>query len=345
MTSAASICVIPGDGIGPEVTRSACRVLATLEDALGGPEFRFDEQPAGYDAYMASGESLSSQTIEAAHRADGVLLGAMDVARIPKEAVQPLQALRKRLNLCASLRRARSVRQGAEGEDVDVLVVREITEGFYSGIEYKVDAHSACAVRVITRGATARAARLAFEAARQRRGKLTAVHKLGALRVTESVFLAAVAEVAEEFPDIAWETKNVDACALELIKVPQHFDVVFASNAFGDILSDVAAAVGGGIGIMPSACLGEVSAYFEPVHGSAPDIAGKGVANPLAAITSAAWLLRHLSMTTLADAVDAAVDEVVREASTLTPDLGGLASSTEVTDAVISAISRASISS
>lgn len=345
MTSAVSICVIPGDGIGPEVTRSACRVLASLEDVLGGPVFRFDERPAGHGAYLASGESLPAETVKAAERADGVLLGAMDVARLPTEVVQPLQGLRKRLNLCASLRRARPLGQEADGDRMDVLVVREITQGFYSGIEYKVDSDSACAVRVITRDATARAARLAFEAARQRRGKVTAVHKLGALRVTESVFLGAVREVAEQFPDVTCDTKNVDACALELIKGPQHFDVIFASNAFGDILSDVAAAVGGGIGIMPSACLGEASAYFEPVHGSAPDIAGKGVANPLAAIMSAAWLLRHLTMSELADAVDAAVEEVVRDASTLTPDLGGSASTTEVTDAVISAISRASICS
>lgn len=312
---------------------------------FSGPRIRLDEYPAGHGAYMEQGASLPSGTIEAALAADAVLVGAMDVAKLPQQAVQPLQALRRELGVSASLRRARSLCEAAaEGKaavDVDVLVVREVTQGFYSGIEYMVDADSACAVRVVTREATARAARIAFEAARQRNGSVTAVHKLGALRVTESVFLAAVAEVGREFPDVALETKNVDACAMELIQDPQHFDVIFASNAFGDILSDVAAAVGGGIGLMPSACLGERSAYFEPVHGSAPDIAGKDIANPLAAIMSAAWLLRHLGSCELAGAIDAGVDEVLRDASTLTPDLGGSASSTGVTDAVISAINRA----
>jgi isocitrate/isopropylmalate dehydrogenase len=334
-----SICVIPGDGIGPEVTYCAGRVLTAVGKSGVGPAVELAEHPAGVGAYQRLGQPLPDATLDAAKRADGVLLGAMDVARLPAGVPQPLQLLRQRLGVAASIRRARTY-DGLDtvAETMDVVVVREVTEGLYSGIEYEAGTDAACAVRLITRDASLGAARVAFEEASRRSGKVTAVHKIGALPVTDALFLRAAEEVAADFPGVRFETKNVDACALELIREPADFDVVLASNAFGDILSDVAAGLAGGLGLAPSGCVGPRWAYFEPVHGSAPDIAGREIANPLATILSAALLLRHAGEPVAADAVESAVSAVVAAGEPRTPDLGGTASSDEVTDAVLDAL-------
>lgn len=341
-----SVCVVPGDGIGPEVTRCAGRVLATLEKSGVGPAVELTEHPAGFDAYEELGESLPADTLEAAKRADGVLVGAMDVARLPAGAPQPLRSLRRRLGVAASIRRSQTYEGLATvAPAMDVLVVREVTEGLYSGIEYETGIDAACAVRLVTRQASAAAARVAFEEAARRSGKVTAVHKLGALPVTDAVFLRAAEEVAADFPGVELETRNVDACALEMVRAPDEFDVVLASNSFGDILSDVAAGLAGGLGLAPSGCVGPEWAYFEPVHGSAPDIAGQGIANPLATILSAGLMLRHLGEPDAADAIESAVSAVVAAGEPRTPDLGGVASSDELTDAVIAALPAAGTSS
>ena len=337
-----SICVIPGDGIGPEVTGCARRVLETLGGSEGGPSFRFESYPAGADSYEASGESLPEATVAAAKAADSVLVGAMDVARLPSGVLQPLRTLRRTLDVGASVRPSRSF-PGVEipAGAIDAVVVREVTEGIYSGIEYNVGADGACSVRLITRQASTRTARIAFRQAMQRRRKVTAVHKIGALQVTDGLFLEAVAAVAEEFPEVEYETRNVDACALELVRWPEEFDVILATNTFGDILSDVGAALAGGLGLASSGCVGERWAYFEPVHGTAPDIAGKGIANPIATILSAALMLRHLEEPDAAERVEAAVAGLLASDGPRTGDLGGSASSSEVTDAIIARLSDA----
>ena len=330
-----SICVIPGDGIGPEVTGCAQRVLEALA-AADGPSCRFRSYPAGADAYEESGESLPEATIAAAKEADAVLVGAMDVARLPSGVLQPLRALRRTLDVGASIRPSRSF-EGVEipAGRIDAVVVREVTEGIYSGIEYNVGADGACSVRLITRKASTRTARIAFEQAMQRRKKVTAVHKIGALKVTDGLFLEAVAAVAEEFPEVEYETRNVDACALEMVRWPGEFDVILATNTFGDILSDIGAGLAGGLGLASSGCVGERWAYFEPVHGTAPDIAGKGVANPIATILSAALMLRHLDEHDAADRIEGAVAGLLASDGPRSADLGGSASSNEVTDAII----------
>lgn len=339
MAASYSICVIPGDGIGPEVTDCARRVLDVLKDTPGGPGFSFTRHPAGHGAYEELGDSLPPSTVEAAKAADAVLVGAMDVAKIPSGATQPLGGLRRQLDVGASVRPARTYPGiPAPLGQVDTVVVREVTEGIYSGIEYRAGPDAACSVRLITRSASARTARIAFQHATQRRGRVTAVHKIGALRLTDGLFLETVQQVAQDFPQVEYETRNVDACALELVRSPGEFDVILATNTFGDILSDIAAGLAGGLGLAPSGCVGERWGYFEPVHGTAPDIAGKGVANPMATILSTALMLRHLGEVASADRVEEAVSDVLADGSVRTGDLGGSATSAEVTDAIIRAL-------
>jgi isocitrate dehydrogenase (NAD+) len=331
-----AICLIPGDGIGPEVIGCARRVLEALTERSPGLSFRFEQHPAGHDSYRACGEALPASTIDAAKAADGVLAGAMDVAAIPKHVPSPLSGLRRQLDVFANLRPARTFRGvPAPSGELDMMVVRENTEGMYSGIEYGVGPDAACGVRLITRKASTRVARAAFEQAMKRRRKVTAVHKLGALKLTDSLFLESVQSVAERFPEVEYETRNVDACALEMVRNPQQFDVILATNTFGDILSDIAAGLAGGLGLAPSGCFGERFAYFEPVHGSAPDIAGRGIANPTAAILSAAFMLRHLNEADAASQIEQAVERVLEAGSPRTVDLGGRATSSQFIHALI----------
>lgn len=332
------ICVLAGDGIGPEVTGCARQVLESLCSKTDGLALTFEAHEAGCDFFERTGESFTDETLEAAKAADAVLVGAFDVARLPEGAVQPLHALRNEFDVHASVRPSRSY----EGLDssygpIDVVVVREVTEGIYSGIEYRAGPDAACAVRLITRGASTRTAEVAFQEASKRRRKVTAVHKLGALKLTDGLFIEAVGDVAKRYPDVTFETRNIDACALELIRHPGDFDVVLATNTFGDILSDVASGVGGGLGLAPSSCIGARWAYFEPVHGTAPDIAGKGIANPMATILASAMMLRYLGEADAAERVERAVETVIANGPR-TGDLGGEAGSADVAAAVIEAL-------
>ena len=333
-----SICVIPGDGIGSEVTSCAERVLEALA-ASGGPSFEFRHAAAGHQEYLRSGDALPQATIDAAKAADSVLVGAMDVAQLPPEATQPLRGLRRIFDVSASVRPAKSF-PGVDipAGEIDLVVVREVTQGYYSGIEWNAGPDSACGVRLITRAASMRTARIGFEQATKRRRKVTAIHKIGAQQLTDRVFLDAVATVAEEYPDVEYETRNVDACALEMVRWPEEFDVIVSTNAFGDILSDVAAGLAGGLGLSPSGCIGEEHAYFEPVHGTAPDIAGQGIANPIATILSAAFMLEHLGELESAAQIRSAVAATLAAGDVRTRDLGGTASSEEMTDALIAAL-------
>ena len=344
MPATYSICVLPGDGIGPEVTDCARRVLDALA-AGGGPSFAFETYPAGHGTFLADGHAMPEATMAAAKAADSVLLGAMDVAQIPHGGGDPLGQLRNDLEVAASVRPSRAiVGVASPSDDIDCVVVREVTEGLYSRIEYMVGDDTACAVRVITRAASTKTARMAFEQATARqqapnpthkKGRVTAVHKIGALKLTDGLFLDAVDTVARDYPDIEYETRNIDACAMEMVREPQHFDVILATNTFGDILSDIAAGLAAGLGLAASGCIGDRWAYFEPVHGTAPDIAGKGVANPCATVLSAAMMVRHLDEAASADAIEGAVAEVLAAGEVRTGDLGGSATSAEMTDEII----------
>lgn len=333
------ICVIGGDGIGPEVTDCAEQVLrAAAARAPAPPSLRFRHADAGLDCYRRSGDPLPAETVARAKAADGVLLGALDVAGIPDGVLNPLRGLRRDLELVASLRPSRSfpgvVRSAP---DVDLLIVREVTEGLYSGQEYSTGDDGAVALRVITRRASTRTAEIAFGQARLRRRAVTAVHKIGPLRLTDSVFLNAVAEVAARYPDVAYQTRNVDACALDLVQHPKQFDVIVTTNAFGDILSDVAAGVTGGIGLAASGCIGEKWSYFEPAHGTAPRRTGQARANPTATVLSAAMMMRQLGEFDLARMIENAVATVLADGPR-TSDLGGSDGSVAMTDAIMAAL-------
>ena len=344
-----SICVFPGDGIGSEVTECSLEVLTSLQK-FGGPSFTFETHPAGHGTYLEQGHAMPEMSMKKAKEADSVLVGAMDVAQIPPGGGDPLRDLRVGLEVGASVRPSRTI-PGIESpvKKIDCVIVREVTEGLYSRIEYMGNEDTACAVRLITRGASSKTANMAFQQAIERQSransehkvpKVTAVHKVGALKLTDGLFLKSVKDVSLNFPNVKYETRNIDACALEMIREPESFDVILSTNTFGDILSDVAAGLSAGLGLAASGCIGEKWAYFEPVHGTAPDIAGKGIANPCASILSAAMMVRHLGETNCADVIENAVYSVISKGKTRTGDLGGNATSKQMTTEIIDEISR-----
>jgi len=323
------ICIIPGDGIGREVVPAAQRVLEATGLAL-----EFLPAEAGWDTFQRTGEALPPETTEAVRSTDATLFGAVSS---PSQRVDhyrsPIVSLRHGLDLYANLRPSRSQPIITSRPGIDLLIVRENSEGLYAGRE-RVAADEAVTERVITRRASERIARVAFELAQQRRRHVTIVHKANVLRATCGLFREAALDVASEFPDVHCDELLVDTCAMRLITDPEGFDVIVTTNMFGDILSDEAAALVGGLGLAPAANQGEEHAIFEPVHGSAPDIAGRGIANPLATIAASAMLLDWLGEAALAERVRGAIDSVLRYGPH-TPDLGGDGTTEAVTCAVI----------
>jgi 3-isopropylmalate dehydrogenase len=337
---AVSIAVLPGDGIGPEITAPTLEVLSRLGD------FAFAEHPFGGASIDAHGTALTDETLAACRAADAVLLAAVGGPQwdtTDPNAPRPEQGLlglRKALGLYANLRPVRAVEALLDAsplrrdvvERTDLLVVRELTGGIYFG-EKTRDADSATDLCVYTTEEIERIARVAFGAARS---KVTSVDKANVLE-TSRLWREVVRRVhADEFPQIEVEHALVDSTAMKLITAPRHFDVILTENMFGDILSDEASVVTGSLGLLPSASIGDGGpGLFEPVHGSAPDIAGEGIANPLAMFLSAALMLRHglgrqAEASALESAVDRALDEGLR-----TRDLGGTASTAEATQAVL----------
>ena len=326
------ICIIPGDGVGQEVIPAAVEVLQALDLGL---DFQWAE--AGWACFERRGTALPDETLAAVAAADATLFGATQSPSTSVEGYRsPILALRRRFDLYANLRPACSLPAFFSRPGIDLLVVRENTEDLYAGRERR-DGDTAIAERVITRRASTRIARVAFAQARRRRRRVTIVHKANVLKATDGLFREACLAAAGEYPTVQVEEMLVDACALHLVREPARFDVIVTTNLFGDILSDEAAGLIGGLGVAPSANLGEGAALFEPVHGSAPDIAGKGIANPIGAILSAAMLLEHLNQPDTATRLRRAVEQTI-ERRILTPDLGGGATTGEVTGAVITAL-------
>jgi len=324
------ICLIPGDGIGGEVIPAARAVL----EATGLPA-RFTEAAAGWAAFERDGEALPAETLAAVRAADATLLGAVGspLHRAPGYR-SPVVALRRALDLYACVRPVQSPPLPGARPGVDLVVIRENTEGLYSGLEAR-DGDRATAQRVITAQASARIARFALDYAwRHNRRRITLVHKANVLRETCGLFRETALAVLAGAGDIAVDELLVDTAAYEIVRAPERLDVLVTTNLFGDILSDAASAWGGGLGLAASANIGAQTAIFEPVHGSAPDIAGQGRANPLAAIGAAALLLDYLGESDRAARVRAAVDHVLR-AGPHTPDLGGTATTEQVTGAII----------
>ncbi|MBI3550173.1 MAG: isocitrate/isopropylmalate dehydrogenase family protein [Elusimicrobia bacterium] len=334
------ILLLPGDGIGAEVVDSAKAVLQALSTRFPDATYEFQEAPIGVAALKAGNDPLPETTIEAVKSSDGCLLGAVDEAALPK-GTSALGRFRRRLQLYANVRPLRAYAGVAcLCPDLDIVVVRENSEGMYSGTEYAVGTDAACAVRIITREGSRRIAKVAFELAASRRKRLTVVHKLGAFKMTDGLFLECVREVGKSYPGVALDPRNIDAAAMDLIQHPGQFDVILATNMFGDILSDEIAGLVGGLGLAASSVLGDKYGYFEPVHGSAPDIAGKGIANPMATILSAAMLVDHLGQKKAAAAIGEAVTSVLAAGKVRTPDLKGKSSTQDVTRAVIDQLMR-----
>jgi tartrate dehydrogenase/decarboxylase/D-malate dehydrogenase len=336
------IAVIAGDGAGPEVIAEARKVV----DALGLP-LEWVDLPWGTDHYHAHGTMMPTDGIEVARGHDAILLGAVGHPSVPDHVTLwgLLLAMRQRLDLWANIRPARlldGVPSRLAGDPaVDMLFVRENTEGEYSGVGGRahqgLELEVGIETSVFTRAGVRRVVKYAFELAEQRRGQLTSATKSNASRYGYVLWDEVAEEVAAEHPDVRYERVLVDALAARMVSHPASLDVVVASNLFGDILTDLAAVLQGGMGMAASASVAPGSGtpgIFEPVHGSAPDIAGQGIANPLGAIWSASLMLEHLGEPAAAKRVLTAVEAACRE-GLLTRDLGGTATTTEVGDAVV----------
>jgi isocitrate dehydrogenase (NAD+) len=334
-TAALPATLIPGDGIGPEITAAVTRVL----DALGAP-FAWERQQGGLAAIEESGDPLPPALIESIRRTKLALKGPLTTP-VGGGFRSVNVRLREEFELFANVRPARTMVQGGRYEDIDIVLVRENLEGLYVGFEHYIavggDAHAvAISSGVNTRAESRRIVRFAFEyALRHGRKKVTVVHKANVLKALTGIFLEAGREIAREYEGrVEMDERIVDACAMQLVMNPWQFDVIVTTNLFGDILSDEIAGLIGGLGMAPGANIGEKAAIFEAVHGSAPDIAGKGIANPLALLLAAALMLDHVELNDLAHRLRAAVLRAL-QGGARTRDLGGTASTEEFASAII----------
>lgn len=324
------IAVIPGDGIGKEVMEATISVLDELD-----VDFDYIYGIAGDECNEEHGTPLPQETIDIVRDSDACLFGAAG-----ETAADVIVKIRQEMKMFANLRPVKSYPNTKSlFENVDFMIVRENTEGLYIADQEEETEDGAIAKRVITREAEERIIDYAFQYAKDNnRTKVTAVHKANVLKKTDGLFKEIFYEVSEKYPDIDTEDFYVDATAMYLVTQPQEFQVVVTTNLFGDILSDEGAGLVGGLGLIPSANIGADGALFEPVHGSAPDIAGQQKANPIAMMLSAIMMLRYLGENDAADKFDAAILKVLSESKTLTGDLGGSATTMEVAQAVKNAL-------
>ena len=320
------IAVVPGDGIGKEVMKVTLEVLDALDI-----DFEYVYGDAGDECLEKNGTALPGETLDMIRDADACLFGAAG-----ETAADVIVKIRQEMKMFANLRPVKSYpNTNSLFENIDFMIVRENTEGMYIADEEKYTDNGAVARRIITKEAEKRIIDYAFNYAKENgKNKVTAVHKANVLKKTDGLFKEIFYEVAESYPDIATEDFYVDATAMYRITQPESFEVIVTTNLFGDILSDEGAGLVGGLGLIPSANIGRDGALFEPVHGSAPDIAGKGIANPIAMMLSAVMMLRYLSENEAADRLDAAILKVLSDAEVLTGDLGGSATTQELADEV-----------
>jgi len=326
------LAVIPGPGIGGEVVPEAIRVLNSTD-----LKFDCSYYEIGYEVFKKTGTPVPDDVLEGVRQTQACLFGATTTPVGVPGYKSAIITLRRALGLYANVRPAKSYPNQKGMKDVDLVIVRENTEGMYSGMEWELP-DSAYTVRVISRAATERITRYAFELAMKRTKKLTVVTKANVLRKTDGLFLEVSRNVAKDYPEVEVEEAFVDVTAMRLILKPKNFDVIVTSNLFGDILSDEAAGLVGGLGLAPSANIGTDYALFEPVHGSAPRLAGKNIANPMAAMLASKMMLDYLGETGWAERIEKAIVSVLKDGKVLTPDLGGSSSTTQVTDAVIDAL-------
>ena len=329
-----TVTLVPGDGIGPEVTDAVVRMVNA-----SGASIDWEPQLAGVAAVEKTGKPLPNDLIESIRRNKVALKGPV-ATPIGEGFTSVNVGLRKALDLYANLRPVWNL-DGVPSrfQGVDLVIVRENTEDLYAGLEHEVVPGVVESLKIITERASTRIARFAFDYARRHgRKKVTAIHKANIMKLGDGLFLACARAVAREYPDVAYDEKIVDAACMHIVMNPSQFDVLVLPNLYGDIVSDLCAGLVGGLGVVGSANLGANIAVFEAVHGSAPDIAGKGVANPTALLLSAVLMLRHLDEGAAADRLMAALRSVLKDGSVRTRDLGGSASTSTFTDAVCRAI-------
>ncbi len=326
-----TVTLIPGDGIGPELADATTGVLEAT-----GIGLEWDVQQAGEATITSEGTPLPDRVIDSIRR-NGVGLKGPITTPVGSGFRSVNVSLRKELELYANVRPARTM-AGVESRysDVDLIIVRENTEDLYAGVEHMVGPDAAESIKIITRAASQRIARYAFEyAVKNGRRKVTAVHKANIMKLSDGLFLEAARQVAADYAGrVEFEDRIVDNLCMQLVQKPELYDVLVLPNLYGDIVSDLAAGLVGGLGVAPGANIGERAAVFEPVHGSAPKYAGQNKANPTALILSGALMLRHLGETDAADAVERAVREVIAAGETVTYDLGGTAGTREFGSAV-----------
>jgi len=324
-----NIAVIGGDGIGPEVIGEAITLLKAT-----GIEFKFSYAEGGYGAYKKYKTPLPTETISICKKSDAILFGAVTTPPHIENYKSPIISLRKRFDLYANVRPFISLPIPPQRQDINIILFRENTEDLYTGEEYKIPG-GAVAKRVITKKASKRIIQTAFEfAVKNKRKKVTVVHKANVLRLTDGLFLKIAQSLSRKYSNIIYEEMLVDSCAMQLIKKPESFDVVVTTNMFGDILSDEIAALTGGLGVAASANIGKTQALFEPVHGSAPKYAGKNSANPLASFLSACLMLEYLGEIKTAIKIKKAINSSLQN-KYMTKDLGGTTSMTDFTKKVI----------
>jgi isocitrate dehydrogenase (NAD+) len=333
MATAPDVSVIPGDGIGPEVVEATIQVLR----ALGAP-LQFEYCEAGAAAFKKYGTNLPRSTVESVIRTRVALKGPTATA-VGTGPLSANVALRKELDLYANLRPVKSIAGiKTRFDDVNLIVVRENTEDLYSGLEHIVVPGVVESLKVITERASLRIAQFAFDLARkQSRKKVTAVHKANIMKLSDGLFLDCCRRAARDYPEMIYEEVIVDNLCMQLVKNPERYDVLLLENLYGDIVSDLCAGLVGGLGVVPGGNIGEQCAVFEAVHGTAPDIAGKGIANPTALLMSSVMMLRWLDLPAHAETLERALMRVYARGEVRTPDLGGNANTQQLAEAIIAA--------
>ncbi len=330
------VTLIPGDGIGPSIANATVKILAAA-----GAEIEWDRQVAGMAGVARFGDPIPDATLDSIKRTKLALKGPLETP--VGEGYRSINvALRKTFDLYANVRPAYSIIPGGRYHDLDIVLIRENTEGLYVGVEHYIrvgdDPRAAAeSIAIITRGGSERIVRYAFDyAVKHHRKKVTLVHKANILKFSQGLFLDTGRMVARDYAgQIEFEERIVDAMAMNLVLHPERFDVIVTTNLFGDILSDQISGLVGGLGLAPGANIGINGAIFEAVHGTAPDIAGKGVANPGAVVLAACMLLDHIGDEARAQRIRTALETTIREGKTVTRDLGGSASTDQFTDAII----------
>ena len=330
------VTLIPGDGIGPEVTEAVVRIFKVAK-----VDIEWERHDAGVTAFKRHNQSLPGTLLESIRRNKIALKGPVTTP-IAEGFTSVNVGLRKALDLYANLRPVRNLAGvSSRFSDVDLVIVRENTEDLYAGLEHQIIPGVVESLKIITEKASTRIAEFAFDYARRfRRTRVTAIHKANIMKLSDGLFLESTRKVSREYTDITYDERIVDAACMQLVMRPEKFDVLLLPNLYGDIVSDLCAGLVGGLGVVPGANIGEGTAVFEAVHGSAPDIADKNLANPTALLLSGLMMLDHIGEIERANRIRAALDRVLAAGVVRTGDLGGTASTTEFTEAICKEIEK-----